>query len=195
MFNIGPQELLLIVVVALVVVGPKRLPELGRTIGKGLREVRKAQDEVRRTVRDTIGEEERPRFGAPTPVRAPEAGETDGGDSGGEANADAQPPAATSDVRDISRTLGQSLSELRQAREDIQRSLRVEPDPPSRPGRRRARSRAATPRTAPAAPTAAGAEEATAPSNASESSGGSTDATEPTGSPDATEPTGSPAEE
>jgi Tat protein translocase TatB subunit len=47
MLNIGPPELLLIIVIALVVVGPQRLPDLGRTIGRGLRELRKVQDEVR----------------------------------------------------------------------------------------------------------------------------------------------------
>jgi sec-independent protein translocase protein TatB len=47
MLNIGPPELLLILVIALVVVGPQRLPELGRTIGRGLRELRKVQDDVR----------------------------------------------------------------------------------------------------------------------------------------------------
>ena len=48
MLNIGPQEMLVILLVALVVVGPQRLPEMGRTIGKALRELRRAQDEVRR---------------------------------------------------------------------------------------------------------------------------------------------------
>ena len=57
MFNIGPQELLLILVIALVVVGPKRLPSLGRSIGKGLRELRKAQDEVRKTIQVNLDEE------------------------------------------------------------------------------------------------------------------------------------------
>ena len=44
MLNIGAQELLLILLVALLVVGPRRLPELGRSLGKGIRELRKAQD-------------------------------------------------------------------------------------------------------------------------------------------------------
>jgi Tat protein translocase TatB subunit len=51
MLNIGPQELILILIVALVVVGPQRLPELGRTIGKALREFRKIQDDVKDTIR------------------------------------------------------------------------------------------------------------------------------------------------
>lgn len=50
MLNIGPQELLVVLLIALLVVGPQRLPELGRTVGKGLRELRRAQDEVRRTL-------------------------------------------------------------------------------------------------------------------------------------------------
>ena len=55
MFNIGPQELLVILIVALVVVGPKRLPELGRTIGRGLNEFRKLQDEVKDMVKFDLG--------------------------------------------------------------------------------------------------------------------------------------------
>jgi sec-independent protein translocase protein TatB len=51
MLNMGPQELLLILVIALIVVGPQRLPELSRQIGRGLREFRKVQDEVKGMVK------------------------------------------------------------------------------------------------------------------------------------------------
>jgi Tat protein translocase TatB subunit len=47
MFNIGPPELLLILIIALIVVGPQKLPELSRSIGRGLREFRRVQDEVK----------------------------------------------------------------------------------------------------------------------------------------------------
>jgi sec-independent protein translocase protein TatB len=47
MFNIGPAELIVIFLVALLIVGPKRLPEIGRTIGKAMRELRKASDDFR----------------------------------------------------------------------------------------------------------------------------------------------------
>jgi sec-independent protein translocase protein TatB len=57
MLNIGPQELLLILVVALLVVGPQRLPELSRQIGKGLREFRKVQDEVKGIARLDLDDE------------------------------------------------------------------------------------------------------------------------------------------
>ncbi len=42
MFDLGIQELIVIFIVALLVFGPKRLPELGRTLGKGMAELRKA---------------------------------------------------------------------------------------------------------------------------------------------------------
>jgi sec-independent protein translocase protein TatA len=37
-FNIGPMELIVVLVIALVVLGPKKLPEVGRSLGKGMRE-------------------------------------------------------------------------------------------------------------------------------------------------------------
>jgi sec-independent protein translocase protein TatA len=42
MSNIGPLELIIVLVIALIVLGPKRLPEAGRSIGKGLREFKDA---------------------------------------------------------------------------------------------------------------------------------------------------------
>ncbi|MDH5313258.1 MAG: twin-arginine translocase TatA/TatE family subunit [Actinomycetota bacterium] len=57
MLNIGPPELILIFVIALVIVGPQRLPELGRTIGKGLREFRKMQDDVKDLVNTGMGDD------------------------------------------------------------------------------------------------------------------------------------------
>jgi sec-independent protein translocase protein TatA len=37
-FNVGPMELVIVLVIALIVLGPKRLPEVGRSIGSGMRE-------------------------------------------------------------------------------------------------------------------------------------------------------------
>jgi sec-independent protein translocase protein TatA len=67
MLNIGPQELLLVLLIALVVVGPRRLPELGRAIGRGLVEFRRMQDEVRDMVRFDLGDDGP--SGAPRPRR------------------------------------------------------------------------------------------------------------------------------
>ena len=45
--SVGPAEILIILVVALLVFGPQRLPEVGRQVGSALRELRKMQDTVR----------------------------------------------------------------------------------------------------------------------------------------------------
>lgn len=47
MFDLGIQELIVIFIVALLVFGPKRLPELGRTLGKGMAELKKAMHGVK----------------------------------------------------------------------------------------------------------------------------------------------------
>ncbi len=47
MFGIGMPELLIILVVALIVVGPKKLPDLAKGLGKGLSEFRRATDEIK----------------------------------------------------------------------------------------------------------------------------------------------------
>ncbi len=45
--NLGFPEILMIFVIALLVFGPKKLPELGKSLGKGLREFKKATDELK----------------------------------------------------------------------------------------------------------------------------------------------------
>jgi sec-independent protein translocase protein TatB len=47
MFGIGMPELLLILGLALIVLGPKKLPELAKALGKGLAEFRRATDELK----------------------------------------------------------------------------------------------------------------------------------------------------
>jgi sec-independent protein translocase protein TatA len=57
--SLGPAEILVVLVIALVVFGPKRLPEVGRQVGGALRELRKVQDtvqsEIRTVLDDTTG--------------------------------------------------------------------------------------------------------------------------------------------
>ena len=47
MFTVGPQEMIVIFILALVLFGPKKLPELGRTIGKALTEFRRASSDLK----------------------------------------------------------------------------------------------------------------------------------------------------
>jgi sec-independent protein translocase protein TatB len=74
MFNIGPLELIVILLVALLVVGPKRLPEMSRTIGKSLRELRRTTEDMRRSIEfdvDDDDEDDEPPSPVP-PLEEPE---------------------------------------------------------------------------------------------------------------------------
>src|SRR5436190_11272811 len=46
-FNIGPGELIIVLIIALLVVGPGRLPDVGSALGKSIREFRKAATDVK----------------------------------------------------------------------------------------------------------------------------------------------------
>jgi TatA/E family protein of Tat protein translocase len=64
MFGIGMTELLVILTIGLIVIGPKKLPELARSLGKGLAEFRRASTEMRREFLDVADEA---RIDPPTP--------------------------------------------------------------------------------------------------------------------------------
>ncbi len=56
--SLGIPELILIFVVALIVFGPKRLPEIGRTLGKAMGEFKKATDDFKNTIEREVQVEE-----------------------------------------------------------------------------------------------------------------------------------------
>ena len=56
--SLGVPELLLIFVVVLIVFGPRRIPEIGRTLGKALGEFRKATDDLKNTIEREVRLEE-----------------------------------------------------------------------------------------------------------------------------------------
>jgi TatA/E family protein of Tat protein translocase len=100
-FNVGPVELIIVLIIALLVIGPRRLPEMGNAVGKTIREFRKASTELSEAT--TIVPEEKPASGqgtsgssAPAPAAATPAAATPAGAETGESG-----PAAdvTSDER------------------------------------------------------------------------------------------------
>jgi len=54
MGNLGMQEIIVIFVLALIIFGPRKLPEIGKSLGKGLAEFKKASNELRHTWEEEV---------------------------------------------------------------------------------------------------------------------------------------------
>ena len=75
MFGIGATELMVIMVLALLVFGPKRLPELARSLGRGLAEFRRASNDLRENLSAEFEDEadKGPNRGTPNQIGKPAA--------------------------------------------------------------------------------------------------------------------------
>src|SRR5215210_1877063 len=72
---LGTTELLVVAVVALILFGPRKLPEIGRTVGKGIAEFKRASDDFKRTWEYEVELERRaPALDAPAGAQAAAAG-------------------------------------------------------------------------------------------------------------------------
>ena len=70
MGSLGMPEILIILVIALIVFGPRKLPELGKTLGKSLAQFRRASEDFKRQWEDEVTME-RQRIDAPAPYEQP----------------------------------------------------------------------------------------------------------------------------
>ena len=89
MWNIGMPEMLIILVLALIIFGPRKLPELGSSLGKSLGEFKRASNELRNTLDEEIRVEEQRSAQQAAKAPAPPAAEvrmtdTDFADDSGE---------------------------------------------------------------------------------------------------------------
>ena len=73
--SIGMPELVIILVIALIIFGPRKLPELGKSLGRSLAEFKRASNELRNTLEEEVRVEEQreatQRVTAPAPVDTP----------------------------------------------------------------------------------------------------------------------------
>jgi len=98
--SLGPAEILVIFVIALLVFGPQRLPEIGRQVGKGMREIHKFQQSLRSDFDDVLADdlsdqvEPAPILPPMTPDASPAGTVAETGDTTSTPDvADAMPPA------------------------------------------------------------------------------------------------------
>ena len=50
MFGVGSSELVIILIIALLILGPKEIPKVARTLGRGMRELQRAKDELKKNI-------------------------------------------------------------------------------------------------------------------------------------------------
>jgi len=82
--SLGPAEILVILVVALLVFGPEKMPEIARQVGKGFREFKRVQQHLKSELRDVVSEFDSPSdaptvTGDPVPMLPPKDAGTDNG--------------------------------------------------------------------------------------------------------------------
>ncbi len=95
-FSVSPGELIVVLIIALLVFGPRRLPEIGRTVGKGLREFRRASQEIRSELQLGLDDEPPMRRQHDDARWAEETGEpTEPGEAGAAAPGESPTPPET----------------------------------------------------------------------------------------------------
>ncbi len=107
--SLGPAEILVILVIALLVFGPNKMPEIARQVGKGFREFKRVQQHLKSELRDVVSEFDAPAStpsGDPVPMLPPKEEPAESSADAGPADAtpaippaaEPAPPAATAPV-------------------------------------------------------------------------------------------------
>lgn len=123
MLGIGMQEILIILVVALIVIGPKRLPDLARTLGKGFAEFRKAADDLQETVRMDLQKEKHEEFRQKYPDMVPD-----------EDDPESEPVPETEPAPESSYAKASPSAEATADKKATGDETEIKPEPASQPG-------------------------------------------------------------
>jgi len=81
-FDIGPEKLLIVLGLALIIFGPGKIPEMAKSMGKGLREFRKAQSDIREELVGHFNETNGSGPASDAGTKAPEEHRQDGQEKG-----------------------------------------------------------------------------------------------------------------
>jgi sec-independent protein translocase protein TatA len=102
--SLGPAEILVVLVIALLVFGPNKMPDIARQVGKGMREFKRVQQHLKSELRDVVSEFDAPSNGTPpvdvdpVPMLPPKADQVATPDAASDTPVDAaptvDPPAA-----------------------------------------------------------------------------------------------------
>jgi TatA/E family protein of Tat protein translocase len=87
MFGIGMPELLVILVIGIIFVGPSKLPDVARALGRGLREFRRATDDLKNSIdieSQIVSPPPQPKFSSPQNLQQADEGAPTGHESGAE---------------------------------------------------------------------------------------------------------------
>ena len=73
--SLGPAEILVVLVIALLVFGPNKMPDIARQVGKGFREFKRVQQHLKSELRDVVAEFDAPSLSSPSvePEARPDA--------------------------------------------------------------------------------------------------------------------------
>ena len=97
--SLGPAEILVVLVIALLVFGPNKMPDIARQVGKGFREFRRVQQHLKSELRDVVSEFDSPSSATveqqPVPMLPPKDTASDDTSPAPEASAPATPVAET----------------------------------------------------------------------------------------------------
>ncbi len=91
--SLGPAEILVVLVIALLVFGPNKMPDIARQVGKGFREFRRVQQHLKSELRDVVSEFDAPTDATVAQQPAPMLPPKDDGPAPDAPDAPAVPPA------------------------------------------------------------------------------------------------------
>lgn len=75
MFGLGPMEIMVILVVALIFIGPQKLPEIAKSLGKSMRDLQRSANDFQRDIVSEVDRDQKPKPIVPGPQPVPAAGQ------------------------------------------------------------------------------------------------------------------------